>query len=234
MTLYTQAGVRRALAVRRFLAAHGRHTKDRWAGEPVLLEEWQWQKLILPLYGTLRPDGKRRYRRALFGLPRWQGKDELCAALTLYHLAAEPIYGGEQFAVATTLGQAGILFSTVRQMARADPFLASVLDVQRGRIEVPETGAVFRTIPHNADTAQGFHGSFVVLDELHVYRDRQLLEAMQSGMVGREEPVLIAITTAGEQRKGVWWEVKREWQADPSVSNLSLRISLVLRMDTLL
>jgi hypothetical protein len=45
------------------LRRHVRHTKDRWGGEPFLLEEWQWEKLILPVYGTLRPDSKRKYRR---------------------------------------------------------------------------------------------------------------------------------------------------------------------------
>ena len=211
---YTREGLRRAHRVRTFARDHVRHTKDRWAGEPFILEDWQWNEMILPLYGTLRRDGLRKYRRALFGLPRWQGKDEICGMLNLYHLAGEPIYGGEQYGVATTLKQAGILFGTVRQMARADPFLSSVLELHKGMIECPETGAIFRTLPHDADTGQGFHGSIVVLDEMHVYKDRRMLTAMQTGMIGREEPLLIIITTAGEDRQGVWWDIKREWEAD--------------------
>ena len=215
MSDYSLAGLRRAQSVRIFLREHVRHTKDRWAGDPFLLEDWQWRNMILPVYGTLRKDGLRRYHRALFGLPRWQGKDELCGALNLYHLAQEPIYGGEQYAVATTLSQANLLFNTVRMMANTDPFLRAVLDVHKGIIECPETGAIFKTLPHDADTAQGFHGSFVVLDEMHVYRDRRMITAMQTGMLGREEPLLIAITTAGEERKGPWWEIRKEWAEDP-------------------
>ena len=215
MTGYTRLGERRANDVRLFMRDHIKHTKDRWAGTPFILEDFQWEKMILPVYGTLRRDGLRKYRRALFGLARWNGKDELCAALNLYHLAAEPVYGGEQYAVATTLSQAGLLFNTVRMMANADPFLRSVLTVRKGLIECPETSAVFRTMPHDADTAQGFHATVVVLDEAHVYRDRRMLTAMQTGMIGREEPLMIIITTAGEERKGFWWDIRREWEDDP-------------------
>ena len=202
MARYTREGWRRAQSVRIFLREHVKHTKDRWAGQPFILEDFQWEKMILPVYGTLRRDGKRRYRRALFGLSRWNGKDEICGALNLNHLANEPIFGGEQYAIATTLGQAGILRDTVKQMANMDPFLKAVLDIHKGVIECPETGAIFRSMPHDADTAQGFHPTLAVLDEAHVYRDRKMLMAMQSGMIGREEPLLIIITTAGAERKG--------------------------------
>jgi phage terminase large subunit-like protein len=215
LTSYSREGLQRAQFVRVFLRNHVKHTKDRWAGQPFVLEDWQWRHMIKPVYGTLRRDGKRRYRRALWGLPRWNGKDELCGGLNLFHLTMEPVYGGEQYAVATTLPQAGILRDTVKHMANADGFLKAVLDIHKREIECPETGAVFRTMPHDADTAQGFHGNFVVLDEAHVYRDRKMLMAMQSGMIGREEPLLIIITTAGEERKGFWWEILKEWRADP-------------------
>jgi phage terminase large subunit-like protein len=69
-------------------------------------------------------------------------------------------------------------------------------------------------MPHDADTAQGFHPTLAVLDEAHVYRDRKMLMAMQSGMIGREEPLLIIITTAGAERKGFWWDIRKEWEGD--------------------
>jgi phage terminase large subunit-like protein len=53
------------------------------------------------------------------------------------------------------------------------------------------------------------------MDELHVYKDRRMLEAMLSGMIGREQPLLVAITTAGESKSGVWWEIRKEWEKDP-------------------
>jgi len=215
MTKYSLEGYRRANQVRVFGREHIRHTKDRWAGQPFVLEDWQWKKMILPVYGTLRRDGKRKYTKAYFSLPRWNGKDELAALLHHYHMEMEPIYDGEQYAVASSDDQAGILFDTVRKMGNADPLLRSLLSIGRKVVEVKETGCVFKTLPHNADTAQGFHGSFVVVDELHVHRNRKMLTAMTTGMVGRQEPLLIVISTVGEQRKGVWWDVLKEWKDDP-------------------
>ncbi len=211
-----QRGRERAALVRSFAAGWLTHRKDRWAGEPFILEDWQYENIVLPIYGRLDRRGKRRYDKALIGLPRWNGKDETAALLALHHLFLEPVPDGECYAVAASRAQAAILFDTARKMVNANPELAAACNVYRHEIEVKETGCVFRCLPHDADTAQGFHPSFCVVDELHVHKDRRMLDAMLTGMAGREEPLLIVITTAGEQRRGVWWEVRKEWREDPS------------------
>jgi len=81
---------------------------------------------------------------------------------------------------------------------------------------------VFKALPADADSAQGFHPSFCAVDEVHVHKSHALIEAMQSGMVAREEPLLIAITTAGPERRGVLWEMLHggdgtvQWTKDPN------------------
>ena len=40
------------------------HSKGEWAGQPFVLEEWQREQIIKPLFGWKRADGSRRYRRA--------------------------------------------------------------------------------------------------------------------------------------------------------------------------
>jgi phage terminase large subunit-like protein len=42
--------------------------------------------MVRTLFGTLRPDGTRRYRKVFWRLPRKQGKTELAAAILLYLL----------------------------------------------------------------------------------------------------------------------------------------------------
>lgn len=209
------AGRRQAETVRTFGAEFVSHRKDRWAGQPFVLEPWQWTKLVLPVYGTVDAAGKRLYDKALYGLARWNGKDELAALLVLHHLFLEPIHDGECYAVAQSKPQAGILFETVRNMINANPMLRAACDVYRREIVVRETGCIFRCLPHDADAAQGFHPSFCVIDELHVHRDREMLDAMLSGSIGREQSLLIVITTAGAERRGVWWEILHEWREDP-------------------
>ena len=212
----SRRGRQRAEIVRAFAAEMLMHHKDRWAGQPFLLEDWQYERIVLPIYGNIDRTGARRFDKALIGLPRWNGKDETAAMLALHHLFLEPVYDGECYAVAQSKQQAAILFETARTMINTNPLLRAACDIYRREIVVRETGCIFRCLPHDADASMGFHPSFCVIDELHVHRTRAMLDAMLSGTVGRENPLVIVITTAGAERKGVWWEVLHEWEHDAS------------------
>lgn len=213
---YSDRGLQRAELVRRFGELHVRHMKDRWAGKPFALEPFQWENMVLPVYGTLDRQGRRKYKRALFGLPRWNGKSEITALLHLYHMYAEPVYGGEQYAFATTKQQAAIIFDTAKRMINADPLLRAATKVYRSVIEVTETGCIFRALPFDADTSQGFHPSFWSGDEVHVMKDTEMIESMVTGTVGREEGLGILITTEAARPGGTLQMIREQWAQDPS------------------
>lgn len=194
---------------------HVRHMKDRWAGTPFALEPFQWENMILPVYASLDRKGHRKYKRALFGIPRWNGKSEITALLHLYHMFAEPVYGGEQYAFATTKQQAAIIFDTAKRMINADPLLRAACKVYRNVIEVTETGCIFRSLPFDADTSQGFHPSFASGDEIHVMKNMEMVESMVTGMVGREEGLFVAITTAAAREGGTLDQLRELWSNDP-------------------
>lgn len=213
---YTDAGLRQAERVRRFGEMHVRHMKDRWAGKPFVLEPFQWENMVLPVYGSLTAKGKRKYKRALFGIPRWNGKSEITALLHLYHMFGEPVYGGEQYAFATTKPQAAIIFETAKRMINADPVLRAASNVYRNVIEVVETGCTFRALPFDADTSQGFHPSFASGDEVHVMKNLEMVDSMVTGMVGREEGLFVAITTAAQRPGGTLDQLRELWSKDPA------------------
>lgn len=212
---YSIAGQTRAERVRRFGELHVRHMKDRWAGKPFVLEPFQWENMVLPVYGTLDRQGRRKYKRALFGVPRWNGKSEITALMHLYHMYGEPVYGGEQYAFATTKGQAAIIFDTAKRMINADPLLRAATKVYRNVIEVTETGCIFKALPFDADTSQGFHASFASGDEVHVMKNLEMVESMVTGMVGREEGLFVAITTAAALPGGALDDLRALWSKDP-------------------
>ncbi len=211
----TKEGRLHAELVRLFMEQHLRFTGGRWAGKPFKLEPWQWSRMVLPVFGTLDRRGRRIYREALFGLPRWSGKSQLAAGLALAVMFTEPTYEGEYYVVATTRKQAGIVFDKAKRMVLADPELRAVTRVYRDVLEVEETGALFRVLPWDADTAQGFHPTCCVIDEYHVHRDASMREAMVSGMVGSDNGLLITITTAGAERKGPLWDLLISAPKDP-------------------
>lgn len=177
-----------------FVQQFCRHTKGVWAGKPVLLFGWQKQ-LVRDLF-ALRPDGKRRYRTALIGLPRKNGKSLIGACLALYGLVADGEVGAEIYSVAGDKEQARIVFGTAKRMVELNPVLASRITVYRDALEFPMMGSIYRVLSADAELKQGLNPSFVTFDEVHVQPNDQLWLAMELGMGTREKPLLIGITTA--------------------------------------
>src|SRR3990167_8796717 len=65
------------------------HVKGEWASkagkpQPLILEKWQKEDIINPLFGWKRKDGSRRYREAWIELPRKNAKTTLVTAIELY------------------------------------------------------------------------------------------------------------------------------------------------------
>jgi phage terminase large subunit-like protein len=180
----------------RFIEANCRHVKGKLAKELIRLEPWQKQ-LIIDTY-ELNPDtGKRRYREALWGEARKNGKSVIAAALGLYHLLLDEPYGAEVYSVAGAKDQARLVFDMARSMVRLDPELSELLELRQYTIENVAAGGVWKYLSADADLQEGLNPSFVVFDELHVQPNDQLYNTMRLGMGAREQPLLLSITTAG-------------------------------------
>ena len=70
------------------------HVKGPLAGQPIHLEPWQ-VFILTTVFGWVKPDGKRRFRRAYIEVPRGNAKSTLSSALALYMLAADGEGGAE-------------------------------------------------------------------------------------------------------------------------------------------
>ena len=211
----TERGATAAALIELFLSEHVRHTAGPLAGRPFLLEPWQRENIVRPVFGTLQRNGTRRYREAVVGLPRWQGKSQSVAGLGLACMFTEPTHEGEYYVVASNMIQAGIVFNKAKRIIMQDPLLRRIAKVYRKVIEVPETGAIFRTMPWDADSAQGWHPQVAIIDEYHVHRDASMREALLSGMVGTKNGLLLTITTAGKERKGPLWQLLVDLMGKP-------------------
>lgn len=56
--------------VRQFFERYLRHSKGQWAGQPFLLQDWQWRQVLLPIFAWRDPSGLRRYRRGYIEVPK--------------------------------------------------------------------------------------------------------------------------------------------------------------------
>jgi phage terminase large subunit-like protein len=164
------------------------------AGEPLTFTDWQaW---LMRQLLERRVDGRLRYRRALIGLARKNGKSLLGSALALYHLT-EATEQAEVYAAAGDRQQARIVFGEAKWQVQNAPELASQCKVYRDAIEYPTTGSVFRVLSADARLQQGLNPSLVIFDEVHVQPNHDLWDALTLGSGARVDPLVVGITTAG-------------------------------------
>ena len=178
-----------------------RQSKGEWAGQSLGLLPWQ-DEVIGRIFGTLRPDGLRRYRTAYIEVPRKNGKSTIAAGIALYGLVGDGEPGAEVYLAAVDRDQAAIVFDVVREMVRQDEWLSANLKVVPSlrRIDYPAAAARLRVIASDAAGSHGFNASLVVADEVHAWPSRELWDVLATSVGARRQPLLLGITTAG-------WEV---------------------------
>ena len=181
-----------------------RHSKGRWAGQPFELLPWQ-EKIIRDLFGTLRPDGKRQYRTAYIEVPRKAGKSTLSAGIALLLLLeGEP--GAEVYSAAADRDQASIVFAQAKAMVEASPVLQKACEVYRKAITVPRWAATYKALSADVPTKHGLNAHGIVFDELHAQTTRDLWDVLTTSTGARDQPLTVAITTAGYDRNSICWE----------------------------
>ena len=198
-----------------FLAGFLKHPDREFAGRPFLLEAWQRDNIVRPVFACVDRYGRRKYREALIGLPRNAGKSNTAAALLLAVAFTEPVVEGEYVCIARNRKQAAIVFNKMRRMVFADPLLRVACEVRTHEIIVKETGQRIYTVAYDAGGAQGIHAQVAIIDEYHVHKDDSMRYAILSGMIGQPNALLITISTAGDERKGPLWELLKTAPKDP-------------------
>jgi phage terminase large subunit-like protein len=216
---YSQEHADRVL---RFFRTQIRYVEGRKAGKPFIPEPWQ-EKLLRDLFGWIRPDGTRRYRMAYIEVPRKNGKSTLSAGIALYLLLADGENRPQVYSAAGDRSQARVVFNTAREMVLAHPKLQQVGDLRQYEIRNIRKGGWYEALSAEAASVHGRSVHGAIFDEVHVQKDRRLWDGLVTGISGREQPLIIAITTAGHDRSSICWELHQrakaaiaEPEADPS------------------
>ena len=183
----------------RFFKTFLKHSKSPFAGKPFILMDWQRDDLIMPLFSWMRPDGKRRFRRAYVSMAKKNGKSALSSGLSLYMLVGDGEAGAECYCAAADRKQAGIVYGEAANMVDVSPALREMLDVRdsKKRINYPATKSWIEALSSEAPTKEGWNWSYLSFDELHAQKTDKLWDALYYGCAMRPQPLLMAITTSG-------------------------------------
>ena len=186
-----------------------RHTGD-FFGKPFNPMEWQ-KDVLKNVYGTVDAEtGFRRYKYAYLEIPKKNGKTELIAGLSVYHLICDPA-GGQIYCCAADRHQASLVFNAARDMIGQSVILDKMVKIKESIKEIHnlKTGTVMKVLSAEAYSKHGLNPSVIIFDELHALQKRDLWDVMTYGSgAAREEQLVWVITTAGDDpdRKSIGWE----------------------------
>lgn len=183
-----------------------KHSKGEWAGEEFTLSAWQEYEIIRPLFGWRRSDGTRRFRVAYIEIPRKNGKSTLLAGIGLYLFMADGEQGAEVYSAATKKDQARIVFEEAKRMLKASPELLEYATIHRDNLALGVTNSFYRPLSADVNSMDGFNIHGAIIDELHAHKTSELWDVIYTGRGSRRQPLMVAITTAGNNRESVCWE----------------------------
>lgn len=192
-----------------------RHTKGKWANRPLDPAPWQVAFIIAPVFGWVAPDDEgnlqRIIREVYLEMPRKGGKTTLGAGLITVVTFADDEPGADSILAAAGRDQALLAFKPIAAVARGSKLLrdAGVRALAR-TIEQPSTQSLIKTASSRADLSHGENIHAALVDELHVHKSPDVLEAIETGTGSRSQPLVIVITTADDGKRDSAYAERRE------------------------
>jgi len=191
------------------VASHMRHTKGPDAGKPIVLDPFQIF-FICAVYGFRKKTdvSKRMVTDVILYIPRKAGKSTLTAIIALYELKFGEV-GAEVFTLATNREQATIVFDAAKGfIENLPPEAQSWFEVSKYEIKNSgDSQSMFKALSRDTKkTGDGKNPSCVIVDEAAQIVDRNSIEVLHSGMVARQNPLRIYITTASFTKDTKFYE----------------------------
>lgn len=161
------------------------------------------------LFGWMKADGTRRFRRFYDEEGKGNGKSPMLAGIGLYCLLADGEARAEVYAAGSKKDQAMVLFRDAVAMVDQSPALAARLTKSGGNpvwnLADLRTGSFFR--PISSDEGQsGPRPSCALCDEVHEHRDARTVELLERGFKWRRQPLLVMATNSGSDRNSICWQ----------------------------
>lgn len=202
-----------------------RHTTGEWAGQPLILEDWQ-KFAYSWIYGWVHKNEKgqvvRVTRETYIQVPKKNGKTLFAVGALGYAMYGEGVLSANCYCCASDFNQA--------QYA-AKPFAATILNhdalLEPSTIYKGPKGSVssitydyihqgiayqnqFIVMSKNIDSIEGSNPHFVLNDELHKQENMDQYDNFKSAQISRPEPIMFNISTAGKGSSSVGMRVYRE------------------------
>lgn len=206
-----------------------RHPKSILPGRAFQLDPWQ-ERIVRRIYGPRNDSGNRIVNTVALMLPRGNRKTSLAAALALLHtIGPEKRPGGEAIFAAADRKQAGIGFREAAGIIREDKRLVSAVGIYDAhnapkKLFYRKEASYLEVISGDGGPQHGRTPGFVLADEIHIWKGRDLWEALTTGLEKIDDSLLVVASTAGRGQDNLAFEffedarnVARGKVDDPSI-----------------
>ncbi len=186
-----------------------RQYTGEWAGQPLTLAPFQ-EFVTWSIFAWVDADGMRRFKTAVVRVPRKNGKTTLSAGIALYLLALDNEPGAQIFAAATKQDQARLVFrDACKMLKRAHPKVRSRFVEKVTLLEFPSNDSRFEPLSADSDKLDGLNPHAAICDETHAWPSRALWDVLESGMGARRQPLMLDISTAGNNTASFAYETHK-------------------------
>lgn len=187
-----------------FIEKYLKQSKGVWNGKPLKLELFQ-KAFIEALFGFVDEEtGLRKYKKAILFVARKNGKSVLASAIGIYMTIADHEGGAEVYSVATKKDQSKIVWEEAKKMINKSPVLSKRFRCLIGGIYYDKADATFRALASDSNSLDGLNAHLVIADEVHAWKDKNLLDVMFDSMSARRQPMLLETSTMGTVRENVF------------------------------
>lgn len=191
----------------RFIENFCHHSKGR--NDLIKLELWQ-KAFISVLFGVVDSNGLRQFREVLLIIGRKNGKSLLASAIMACFAYIDGEYGAEIYVVAPKLDQANITYSCFWETVSAEPELKALTKSRKSDIYIESTNTSIKKVAFNYKKADGYNPQLTVVDELEAWvgeGGKKQYNVFVSAEASREQPCILAISTAGYVNEGIYDEL---------------------------
>ena len=171
------------------------------------------ERMTRRIYGPRNADGSRVVRTVFLMLPRGNRKTSIAAAWALLHtIGPEARPAGQAIFAASDREQAGIGFKEAANIVREDRRIVAatrIYDAHNSakKIMCRPNKAELLAVSSDGAAQHGKTPSFVLVDEIHAWKGRDLWEALKSGMAKVPDTLMIIATTAGRGQENIGFEI---------------------------
>lgn len=187
-----------------FIQKYCKQSKGKWNGKSLKLELFQ-KAMLEATFGFVDQETKlRKYKKVIFFVARKNGKSSLDSAIANYMLTMDGEGGAEIYSIATKKDQAKIVWEETKKMIKKSPVLNKKIRCLIGGIYYDKKDSFFRALANDSNSLDGLNSHCVIADEVHAWKDKNLLDVMYDSMSARDQPLFIETSTMGVIRQNVF------------------------------